>query len=198
MESSKQAVVSPRLVTFGPTGSLIRQTTLTGKKDMRAEKEETLRVAVKCESDDRQFNTANAETTAALSDVQFPSFKSMYPLTSSYVGTLVTLEASGLGSTSVVHVGGVNVNQPPSLRTVLLNETSGMLEEVNIINEPVIQAWEIDADNLHAHQGRAEGLSMLRRAKGGKGGMQATSLSSERSEGGAGAAVGRFSYCLYA
>ena len=81
-----------------------------------------------------------------------------------FVGQQVTVQGVGLGTnhSTSVEVAGVSVSGAPVLRTVLLNETAGMLWEVAIRNEDAINEWEMAASAAYSPTKRAAVYSARR------------------------------------
>ena len=146
VDAPTQATVTPAQITFDPSQSLSGSVTLSGNKDAEAEEEMQLLLTVQCESNDRRFHTAKASASVMLQDVRFPVVESMFPLSSSFAGGPLMLQGQGFGADVSVIIGGVDVSQPASFRTVLVNTTSGSMSEAEFIDEPAIDSWLAASD----------------------------------------------------
>ena len=139
-------------------------------------------IAARCTSSDRRFDTASAEASAVVTEIEFPLIESLVPALSSFVGQQVTVQGRGLGEDfdTQVAVGGVIVSGPPVMRTVLLNTTGteNRLWVVNVANgtdDTTVLEWEqamtalySEQDDLHGwtKQWKRNWAAMGRRSKG--------------------------------
>lgn len=120
---------------------------IAGVADLTPGDDGRFSIRARCRSSDRWFEGAMAEALAFTTDVEFPRLLQMSPMITAFVGQQVTIRGQGLDgnySTSV-EIGGVSVSGPPIMRTVLFNETAGMLWDVTFVDEPAIDEWVASA-----------------------------------------------------
>lgn len=137
-----------------PTGSSVT-TAVFGVKDLPEQSTSSFLISVDCTSKDLRFQstlTATGHTT----DVKFPHIGTVLPVATAFAGQQVTLIGKNLGGSVVV--GGVDVSEPPVLRTVLYNESEDLLWEVEFADEPAGLEWEQRASAA------ATSVSAIRRA----------------------------------
>ena len=124
-----RAVLGSSSVTFNSSArERTRLVAITGVKNVKAPVPSAeIAVSVRCRSSDRRFDAASARGGVGFEHVEFPTMESLSPQTSAYIGQQVTIQGTGFGDAPTISVGGVVVSGPPVLRTVLLNESSGLV-----------------------------------------------------------------------
>ena len=120
---------------------------IDGLKDIKFEQKTDFLIFVRCSSEDTQFDSVSMQASASISNVQFPTVENLSPVTV-WQGDMVTASCQYFAEDKelTISVGGVQVNEEPVMRTVLLNATSSTLCEVSIADDELI-AW---AEHLSA------------------------------------------------
>jgi hypothetical protein len=127
-----QGTAAADVMYFTPAEPQPKELRLLGTVDIVDDGNTTFGVRVTCTAKDSLWGVAEAKATAPTADVPFPHVLSLIPTAALYAGSQVTLQGAhfGLYDDYEVIVGGIRVNGAGIYRTVLVNETAGLLFSV--------------------------------------------------------------------
>jgi hypothetical protein len=140
----REGTVAADLLYFTPTQPEPKELRLLGAVDIKDDGNTTFDVKVVCTAKDSLWGAAQSTATATTGDVPFPHLLSLFPTAALYIGSQVTIQGKHFSDYDdlEVYVGGIRVNGGGVFRTVLLNETAGLIYSVTFAENTDAAGWE--------------------------------------------------------
>ncbi len=140
----REGTLAADLLYFTPTQPEPKGLQLLGAVDIKDDGNTTFDVKVVCTAKDSLWGVAQSTAMATTGDVPFPRLLSLLPTAALYIGSQVTIQGKHFSDYDdlEVYVGGIRVNGGGVFRTVLLNETAGLVYSVTFAENTDAAAWE--------------------------------------------------------
>ena len=138
-----QGTAAADVLYFTPTQPEPKELRVLGAVDIKDDGNATFGVRVVCTAKDSLWGVAESMATATTDDVPFPHLLSLFPTAALYIGSQVTLQGTHFSKYDEfeVYVGGIRMNGDGVFRTVLLNETAGLIVSVTFAENTDAAAW---------------------------------------------------------